>query len=177
MNLERLEKLAHIPRAVDDQNLDKIRERPMFFMRDAVRRWEEEMRTAPLVFAYVVQAEPALFKRGKAFSGRSVLLYSTDPGYTRNGPWLSELAERLLLLRTQRIRDPEALQIGMMLVDEQSEFSLAVPLSLTRLVLARLVTHSLSRASLPQQCIPESRLIPALALPKRLLPLPAEMWE
>ena len=32
------------------------------------------------------------------------------------------------------------------------------------------VTH------LPDRCVPRNRVVPALALPKLLLPLPAELW-
>jgi hypothetical protein len=175
MNLERLEKLARTPRILDE-SLEKVRERPMFFMRAAVQSWEREMRSAPLVFAYVVQAEPALFEPGCGGSGRAVLLHSQEPGYLRNPAWLAQLADRILSLRTTRTADRELLELGMMLVDHQSEFSLPVPLSLTRLILARLSSQALEVTHLPDACVPRDRIVPALALPKLLLPLPAELW-
>jgi hypothetical protein len=175
MNLQRIEQLARTPRILDE-NMDRIRERPMFFMRAAVQTWEREMRTAPLVFAYVVLAEPALFVPGDGGSGRAVLLHSREPGYSRNASWLSALAERVYALRTTRTADPKLLELGEMLVDEQSQFSLPVPLHLTRLILAQLSSQPLSVAHLPDRCIPKDRVVPALALPKTLLPLPAELW-
>ncbi|HEX6241688.1 MAG TPA: hypothetical protein VFZ61_12360 [Polyangiales bacterium] len=175
MNLERLEQLARTPRAID-HCLTKVRERPMFFMRSAVQTWEREMRSAPLVFAYVVQAEPALFEPGCGGSGRAVLLHSQEPGYIRNAAWLAQLADRVRSLRTIRTADRELLELGMLLIDEQSEFSLPVPLSLTRLILARLSAQSLDVTHLPAGCVPRDRIVPALALPKLLLPLPAELW-
>jgi hypothetical protein len=175
MNLERIEQLARTPRALD-ANLDKVRERPMFFMRAAVASWEREMRTAPLVFAYVVQAEPALLVPGDGGKGRAVLLHSQEPGYSRNTRWLTELGQRILALRTARTSDRKELELGMMLVDEQSEISLPVPLHLTRLILAQVSSQPVSVAALPNQCIPKDRIVPALALPKTLLPLPGELW-
>jgi hypothetical protein len=177
MNLDRIERLARTPRVLDE-SVDKIRERPMFFMRAAVRTWECEMRTAPLVFAYVVSAESALFEVGDGGTGRAVLLHSREPGYSRNARWLGELSERLWALRMARaIPDRAVLELATMLVDDQSEFSLPVPLSLTQLVLAHLSTQTLNAALLPDACIPHDRVIPALALPKALFPIPAEMWE
>jgi hypothetical protein len=176
MNQERLDQLARTPRILDE-SVDKIRERPMFFMRAQVKSWEQEMRMAPLVFAYVVQAERALFVPGDGSTGRAVLLHSREPGYTRNTPWLGELAVRLSALKTARITDRQVLELGMMLVDDQSDFSLQVPLSLTKLVLAQVSTQALNTAILPERCIPRDRVIPALALPKRLFPIPADMWE
>jgi hypothetical protein len=148
----------------------------MFFMRAAVQMWEREMRTAPLVFAYVVLAEPALFVPGDGGTGRAVLLHSREPGYLRNTPWLAGLAERIAALRTTRTSDPKLLELGEMLVDENSQFSLPVPLNLTRLILAQLSSQPLSVAQLPERCIPDDRVIPALALPKVLLPVPADFW-
>lgn len=175
MKLERIEQLARTPRVLDE-SLDKIRERPMFFMRERVQIWEREMRSAPLVFAYVVQAEPALFVRGDGGTGRAVLLHSPEPGYARNTSWLEQLAERIVTLKTIRTADRELLELGMMLVDDNAEFSLPVPLSLTRLILARLSSQPLNAAPLPERCIPANRVIPALALPHTLLPIPAELW-
>lgn len=175
MKRERLEQLARTPRVLDE-TLTKIRERPMFFMRAAVQTWEREMRTAPLVFAYVVQAEPALFEPGDGGTGRAVLLHSQEPGYSRNAAWLDQLAERVRALRTLRTSDRELLELGMMLVDDHSEFSLPVPLSLTGLILAQLSSQPLNVALLPERCIPSDRVVPALALPRTLLPLPAELW-
>jgi hypothetical protein len=176
MNLDRLERLARTPRVLDE-SVDTIRARPMFFMRAAVKLWEQEMRTAPLVFAYVIQANVALFEPGDAGSGRAVLLHSKEPGYSRNAQWLADLAPRIWELRTTRTSDREALKLGMMLVDEQSNFSLQVPLYLTRLVFAHVSTQELNVAALPDQCIPRDRVIPALALPHGLFPIPAAMWE
>lgn len=176
MNHERLDQLARTPRTLDE-SVDKIRERPMFFMRAQVKVWEQEMRMAPLVFAYVVQAESALFVPGDGGSGRAVLLHSREPGYTRNTPWLADLSVRLSALKTARITDRKVLELGMMLVDDQSDFSLPVPLSLTKLVLAEVSTQSVNTAILPERCIPRDRVIPALAMPKRLFPIPADMWE
>jgi hypothetical protein len=175
MNLERIERLARTPRALDE-SLEKVRERPMFFMRAAVDTWEREMRSAPLVFAYVVQAEPALFVPGDAGTGRAVLLHSQEPGYSRNTAWLTELGRRIAALRTMRTTDRKVLELGEMLVDEQSEISLPVPLNLTRQILAQLSSQPLSVALLPEQRIPNDRIVPALALPKTLLALPAEIW-
>lgn len=176
MNLERLEQLARTPRVLDE-SVGKIRERPMFFMRAAVELWEQEMRNAPLVFAYVVQAEQVLFAPGHGGSGRAVLLHSSEPGYARNSRWLAELAGRLSALRTARIADRKVLELGMMLVDDQAEFSLEVPLSLTKLVLARLCSQQLDVSILPEKCIPRDRVVPALALPKQLFPIPADLLE
>jgi hypothetical protein len=64
-----------------------------------------------------------------------------------------------------------------MLVDDQAEFSLEIPLSLTKLVLARLCSQQLDVSVLPERCIPRDRVVPALALPKRLFPIPADLLE
>jgi hypothetical protein len=176
MNFERLELLARTPRVLDE-SVDKIRERPMFFMRAAVKAWEREMRTAPLVFAYVVHAETALFEPGAGGMGRAVLLHSEEPGYSRNSKWLSELAARVWALRMVKTSQRDALELGMMLVDENSEFSLPVPLNLTRLIFAQVSSHTLNVELLPNQCIPYDRVIPALASSNGLFPLPAELWE
>jgi hypothetical protein len=176
MNPERLEKLARIPRVLDE-SADKIRERPMFFMRAAVKAWEQEMRTAPLVFAYVVQADTMLFVPGAGGTGRAVLLHSPEPGYACNRKWLADVAARISALKTERTSDRKALELGMMLVDDQSELSLPVPLNFTSLVYAHLSAQSLNADLLPDKCIPRDRVVPALALPKKLLPIPAELWE
>jgi hypothetical protein len=175
MNLERLEQLARTPRVLDER-MEKIRARPMFFMRSAMKLWEQEMRNAPLVFAYVVQAEKPLFVPGDGGTGRAVFLHSTDPGYTRNARWLAELATRVASLRTERTSDRESLDLGMMLIDDQRDISLQVPLHLTLQIMAQLTSQALDVSLLPNRCIPESRVIPALALPKTLLPIPAELW-
>lgn len=175
MNLDRLEQLARTPRALDER-MDKIRARPMFFMRTAMKIWEQEMRSAPLVFAYVVQADKPLFEPGDGGTGRAVFLHSTDPGYTRNAAWLAELATRVAALRTERTCDRESLDLGMMLIDDQKDFSLQVPLHLTLQIMAYLSSQALDVSLLPNRCIPANRLVPALALPKVLLPIPAEFW-
>lgn len=175
MNPERLEQLARTPRVLDER-MDRIRARPMFFMRTAMKIWEQEMRNAPLVFGYVVQADKPLFTPGDGGTGRAVFLHSTDPGYTRNAPWLTELAARVAALRTERTSDRESLDLGMNLIDDQKDFSLEVPLHLTRQIMAYLSSQTLDVSLLPNRCIPEDRLVPALALPKILLPIPAEFW-
>jgi hypothetical protein len=105
------------------------------------------------------------------------LLHSQEPGYSRNAAWLTDLGQRIAALRTMRTADRKALELGEMLVDEQSEISLPVPLHMTRQILAQLSSQPLHVARLPDQCIPNDRIVPALALPKTLLALPAEIWR
>jgi len=157
MDMKKLEKLAQLPRPLDD-TVQRIWKKPLFFR----GRWEREMTHAPLVFLYVVQANEGLYEKGAGEMAPAVLLYSTDPTVARDAAWLTDLGERILALRTSGTADPKANELGCYLEAEQSTFNLPVPVSLTGGKAATIRTWTLCVEDLPDQCIGPDGIIPAL---------------
>jgi hypothetical protein len=125
----RVEHLARTPRTIDEQ-LTKIQAKPVFFLRGAIRQWEHDLMHAPLVFAYVVQANHVLYEPEGEWAP-AVLLHTTDPRYARDARWLGSLAQRLPALKESGTSDPKANELGALLCAEESDFDLPVPVSVT----------------------------------------------
>ena len=172
MDLNKLEKLAKLPRPLDE-TAQKIWKKPLLFR----GRWEREMTNAPLVFLYVVQANECLYEKGAGEMAPAVLLYSTDPAVARNAAWLADLGERILALRTSGTADPKANELGALLEAETSTFNLPVPVSLTGGPSATIRTWTLCVEDLPDQCIGPEGIIPALVCSDgHLILIPGELY-
>ena len=162
MKLDRIEHLRATPRELTPE-LEKILDKPFAILVPMVKRWEEDMKVAPLVTAAVVQANKVLFDAETAEMAPAVLVFSPDPKYATNALWISDLAARLSAMRDNPKSDPTGGQLAQRLLDEDSDFSEALPESVTGGIRAHWLVTYLSPEQLPGGFIPEHRLLPALA--------------
>lgn len=165
------ESLVATPRPLTDE-LTKIKGKPFGFLRKAVKKWEQEMTQSPLVFAAVVQANSALFDPKESTWAPAVLLYTTDPAHIRDGEWLRQVADRCAALRERRTGDRREDGLGFLLNEEESNFNIEVPPTLTGGVTAKILTTFIDPNTLPGRAIPQHRILAGLAAEKELILLP-----
>lgn len=176
MNIEKLEALAKTPREINE-DLIKIHGKPFFFLRKAIRTWEHGLRTGPVVFGFVVQANQILFEPGEGEMAPAVLMYTEDPRYCRDVDWLAELGARVAELRDSGSNDMDLSMLGALLAAEESEFDRLLPLSFTGGVPVRVYTDYLETYKLPSGCIGEDRVVPLFVLEKdNALVIPGELY-
>lgn len=176
MNFDKLEALARTPRVINDDLL-KIHGKPLFFLKKAIRSWEQGLTNGPVVYGFVVQGNSVLFEPGGALAP-AVMLYTEDPRYCRDPAWLGQLAERLLALKTSGVEDQEVNMLGALLAAEESEFDKRIPLWFTGGVEARLYTTHLATYKLPNECVGPHRLVPLLLMGKdEPIEIPGEFYS
>lgn len=169
------ESLIATPRPLTDE-LTKIQSRPFGFLRKAVKKWENEMANAPLVFAAVVQANSVLFDPKESTWAPAVLLYTTDPARSRDGEWLRQVADRCAALRERRTGDRREDGLGFLLNEEESNFDIEVPPTLTGGVTVKIFTTFVDPDNLPGRAIPPHRILAGLAREKELVLLPKDYY-
>ncbi|ADG73879.1 hypothetical protein Cfla_0973 [Cellulomonas flavigena DSM 20109] len=169
------ESLVATPRPVTKE-IEEVWTKPFFFLRGAVRKWEQGVVHAPLVFASVVQANRVLWDAEHSTFAPAVLLYSRDPARSRDAQWLRELTERVRALKETRTGDPAVDRFADLLADEDSNFFEDLPASLTGGAHARMHVTFVNPADLPGRAIPEDGLLLGLGLEESVKLLPASYY-
>lgn len=169
------ENLVATPRPVT-KDIEEIWTKPFFFLRGAVRKWEQGVVHAPVVFASVVQANQVLFDPRQSQYAPAVLLYSRDPERCRDAAWLRALTERVQALKETRTGDPAVDRFGALLNDEDSNFFEDVPPALTGGAHARIHVTFIDPDTLPGRAIPSDGLLLGLGLPDEVKLLPASYY-
>lgn len=170
------ESLVATPRPVTKE-IEEVYGKPFFFLRGAVRKWEQEVVHAPVVFASVVQANNVLWDAERSTFAPAVLLYSRDPQRSRDAQWLRELTERVHALKETRTGDPAVDRFGDLLNDEDSNFFEDLPASLTGGAHARMHVTFVDPGDLPGRAIPADGLLLGLGLEESVRLLPASYYS
>lgn len=169
------ESLVATPRPLTKE-IEQVHTKPFFFLRGAVRRWEQEAAHAPVVFASVVQANEVLWDPERATFAPAVLLYSRDPRRSRDPQWLAEVTERVRSLKETRTGDPAVDRFGDLLNDEDSNFFEDLPASLTGGSHARMHVTFVDPDDLPGRALPADGLLLGLGLEESVKLLPASYY-
>lgn len=125
----------------------------------AKKRGAEELSTAPLVLAAVVQGHSELFTPG-AGTYPAVLVFSLSPERALDADWIREVAARLYGLRDIAPADPMLAQLRQRLHDERSTFDEALPAAFTGDAQTFWKVEVLSKSDLPGKCVPPDRVLP-----------------
>lgn len=124
-------------------------------------RGRELLSNMPLCLVAVVQANRVLFDPEEATLAPAVILYATGPA-ARNEALVRTLAATVADLRGARTGDPELDRIGALLDDEDSNFFLRLPASLTGGVDVRLEVTYLQPHQIPGGYLQPHTLLGAL---------------
>lgn len=170
------ESLVVTPRP-DTKQIEEVYTKPFFFLRGAVRKWEQEAVNAPVVFASVVQANEVLFDPQRSQYAPAVLLYSRDPQRCRDGAWLRALTERVQALKETPTGDRAVDRFGALLHDEDSNFSEDLPAALTGGAHARMHVTFVDPDTLPGRAVPADGLLLGLGLTDEVRLLPSSYYS
>lgn len=159
MNPARLRQLTHTPRA----NIERLGEKPYFFMPRTRRNWIDAMTNGQLVLQCVVQANQALYDADNKESAPGVVIYTTDRTRCLDGGFLYTVAEQVQWVKRDPYpRDTELQDVQRLLLDERSWFKIILPPALTWGVPTVMMVTAMMPQELPGGCIPPHRLIPCI---------------
>jgi hypothetical protein len=170
----KLSSLAALPRPLSPV-LERITDKPFFFLPWAVSSWKQRMQNAPLVAAAVVQANRALHSPETACFSPAVLCFTLGPRALAEDA-VRHLASVLGAIRDGHAIDPSGGRIAARLRDESSSFYEALPPALG--AAAFWATHWVDPDRLPNRYLPSDGVLPALVHPpdEYVELVPASLW-
>ncbi len=175
MNLDKIRDLSKTPRTLTKEH-EKICSRPFFFLRKAVREWEQEMTHGPVVLGAVVQAHECLYDKEEAQFAKGVMMWTVDSARSQDKAWLQSVAERLVACR-EKAETLDERHVANLLNDEESSIEGVVPKSLTDGVEVRWVSQYIDPDDLPGGCVPQDKLFAAIIMGGDLRMIPPALYN
>jgi hypothetical protein len=158
VDLSKLSRYIKTPRDVNDEFVRAVAGKLPLFGKD---KKLQKVANGALIFTAVVQANAELWKPGNTEYYPAVLVFALDEAHKNNIEWLKQTAATITQLKESGKGSIDSKRLIDFLLDEQSDFCLRVPSSISGSADAWCAVHKFTEQTvLPNSCIPSEGIIP-----------------
>lgn len=161
-HIEKLDILKVVPRSIDSGLMAQIAGKGPFFGK---AKWKEKLEKGTFFYAFVVQANEELWEPAQGDFLPAVFVASDDPRYACNVPFLTKMAEKIIMMKNDVTVAEDCKELITTLRDNESEFNFKLGPSASEGISVWCFTYKFEKqTSLPGSCLPTNRIVPFILL-------------